>query len=186
SGAWNTDICKLTDFFRVGIVVFEHVLLQEEAQVRGVVLNIDLKGLNVYHLVHYTPSTIRILISLAQDCVPIGLKGIYVINNPPIFDFFFTIAKTFIKAKLLKRIRLFGYDLKELHQLMPDDVIPEEHGGTNDIYDYDALEKELKSSEGYFQAMGSHGYCDTPTKADLESNGGLTNVILSSEEWVYL
>ncbi|KAL1430468.1 hypothetical protein MTO96_014912 [Rhipicephalus appendiculatus] len=101
-GAWNTDICKLTDFFRAGLEVFEHLLLGEEAQVRGVVLNIDLKGLNVYHLLHYTPSTIRILISLAQ-------------------------------------IRLFGHDLEELHKLMPDDVIPEEHGGTNESYDYDAF-----------------------------------------------
>ncbi|KAL1472257.1 hypothetical protein MTO96_039463 [Rhipicephalus appendiculatus] len=195
-GAWNTDICKLTDFFRAGLVVFEHLLLGEEAQVRGVVLNIDLKGLNVYHLLHYMPSMIRILISLAQvtentsepffRIVCPGLKGIYVINNPPIFDFLFAIAKTFIKAKLLKRIRLFGHDLEELHKLMPDDVIPEEHGGTNESYDYDAFEKELKSSEGYFQALGSYGYCETQTKSAHESNGVLTDDILSSEEWVHL
>lgn len=186
TGAWNTEICKLNDFFRVGTVIFEHLLLREEAQVRGVVIVIDFKGLNIYHLAHFTPSVIRTFISLAQDTLPIRLKGVYMINNPPIFDFFFAIAKTFLKTKLLKRIRLLGYEPKELHQLVPDDVIPEEHGGSNESYDYDLLESELKSAEAYFQALGSCGYCATPTETAHKPNGVLNGNISSREECVHL
>ncbi|KAL1472259.1 hypothetical protein MTO96_039465, partial [Rhipicephalus appendiculatus] len=78
--------------------------------------------------------------------------------------------------------RLFGYDLKELHQLVPDDVIPEENGGTNESYDYDPLEKELESEEGFYQNLGSYGYRDTPTKTEPKSNGLLTDEIPSSKE----
>ncbi|KAH7968913.1 hypothetical protein HPB52_012619 [Rhipicephalus sanguineus] len=190
AGAWNAGICRLNDLFRVCLVLVEHCLLLEDTQVRGIAAIVDLKGLSIYHLAHYTPSAIRTAVSLAavtcinifQDSMPIRLKGIYITNNPPIFDILFAIAKTFLKAKLLKRIRFFGYDLKELHQLMPDDVIPEEHGGTNESYDYDPLERELESEEGFFQKLGTYGYRDTATKA--ESKGLLTDVIRLRKDMV--
>nr|XP_054932387.1 retinaldehyde-binding protein 1-like [Dermacentor andersoni] len=57
-------------------------------------------------------------IRLFQDCLPLRLKGLYVINNPPIFDFFFAIAKTFLEAKLIQRVRIacmfFNYILSLL------------------------------------------------------------------------
>ncbi|KAL1430463.1 hypothetical protein MTO96_014908 [Rhipicephalus appendiculatus] len=143
AGAWNADICSLNDFIRVCLVLLEHYLLLEETQVRGFVVAIDLKGLSIYHLAHYTPSVIRTTTGLVQNCMPIRPQGFYVINNPPIFDFFYYFIKIFLKAKLVERIRLFGYDLKDLPQLVPDDVIPDEHGGTNESYDYDPLEREL-------------------------------------------
>ncbi|XP_049521626.1 alpha-tocopherol transfer protein-like isoform X2 [Dermacentor silvarum] len=146
-GAWNTQICSLNDYFRVGLAVCEYFLLREHFQVRGIVCIIDLKGLNIYHLAHYTPSAIRMLISLTQ-------------------------------------IRLFGYNLKELHQLVPDDVISEEHEGTNEKYDYDRLERELKSAEGFFQALNSYGYRET--LSTKETNGVLTDEELPSEDYVHL
>ncbi|KAL1430465.1 hypothetical protein MTO96_041683 [Rhipicephalus appendiculatus] len=158
AGSWNAEICSLNDLFRVCLVLVEHYLLLEDTQVRGIVAIVDLKGLSIYHLAHYTPSAIRTAVSLVQDSMPIRLKGIYVTNNPKIFDILFAIAKTFLKTKLLKRIRVFGYDLKELPKLMPDDVIAEENGGTNESYDYGPLERDLESEEGYFRQLGSYGY----------------------------
>ncbi|KAL1430467.1 hypothetical protein MTO96_014911 [Rhipicephalus appendiculatus] len=137
AGAWNTDICSVNDYFRVNLVLLEHVLRWEDVQIRGIVLIFDLKGLNIYHLAHYTPSVISTLISFAQ-------------------------------------IRLFGYDLKELHQLVPDDVIPEEHGGTNESYDFEQLQRELESEEGFFQNLGSYGYRDAAKKTESVPNGFLT------------
>ncbi|XP_054929887.2 alpha-tocopherol transfer protein-like isoform X1 [Dermacentor andersoni] len=185
-GSWNTEICSLNDFFRVGIALGECSLLREDFQIRGIVVIVDLKGLNVYHLPYYTPSLIRTLVSLVQECIPLRLKKIYIINNPPIFDFLFAIAKTFLKAKLAKRIRLFGYNLTELHQLVPDDVISEEHEGTNESFDYDQLERELKTAENFFQALSSYGYHETlSTKTAPEPNGVLAYEELS-EEYVHL
>ncbi|KAL1430461.1 hypothetical protein MTO96_033784 [Rhipicephalus appendiculatus] len=145
TGAWSHEICTLNDFFRVAFVIFDHLLLQEESMIKGVVVVLDVKGIGVYHLAHYTPSVIGTLISFVQDGVPVRLKGVYVINNPPIFDLIFGITKTFLKAKLVHRFRFFGHKPNGLRELVPDDVIPEEHGGTNESYDYGPLERELES-----------------------------------------
>ncbi|XP_072143962.1 alpha-tocopherol transfer protein-like isoform X3 [Dermacentor andersoni] len=149
-GSWNTEMCTLNDFFRVGIALAECFLLRQDFQVRGIVVVIDLKGLSVYHLPYYTPSVIRTLVSLVQ-------------------------------------IRLLGYNLTELHQLVPDDVISKEHEGTNESFDYDQLERELKTAENFFQALSSYGYRETlSTKRAPEPNGVLADEELSSEDYVHL
>ncbi|XP_037507408.1 alpha-tocopherol transfer protein-like [Rhipicephalus sanguineus] len=158
TGAWNTDICSLNDFFRITLVHAEHALLREEFQIRGIVAILDIRGLSVFHITHYTPSAIKKFITLVQDCLPLRIKAVYIINNHALFDILFTIAKPFMKAKLVKRIRFFGYDCEELHNLVPDDVIPEEHGGTNESYDFDTIEEELKNEEPFFEKINAHGY----------------------------
>lgn len=167
AGAWNAEICRLNDFIRVCLAIVEHFLRWEEAQIRGIVVVVDLKGLGIYHLAHYTPSVIRTVVSLVQDVMPMRLKGIYFVNNPPIFDVFLAIVKLFMKAKLLRRIRILGYQPKGLHELVPEDVIPEEHGGTNESYDFDPLERELEAEEGFFQELGSCGYRDTSMRIPI-------------------
>nr|XP_037276478.1 uncharacterized protein LOC119169543 [Rhipicephalus microplus] len=186
TGAWSNEICTLNDFFRVAFVLCDHFLLREDSVLNGLVVVLDVKGIGLYHLTHYTPSVIGTLISYVQDCVPIRLKAVYVINNPQIFDLIFGITKTFLKAKLVNRFRFFGYEPNGLHELVPDDVIPEEHGGTNERYNYDRLERELESEEGYFQQLGSYGYGDTPAKTEVESNDSLSEEIQLSEEYVHL
>ncbi|XP_072143961.1 alpha-tocopherol transfer protein-like isoform X2 [Dermacentor andersoni] len=152
-GSWNTEMCTLNDFFRVGIALAECFLLRQDF----------------------------------QNCLPLRLQKVYIINNPPIFDYLFAIAKTFLKAKLVKRIRLLGYNLTELHQLVPDDVISKEHEGTNESFDYDQLERELKTAENFFQALSSYGYRETlSTKRAPEPNGVLADEELSSEDYVHL
>ncbi|XP_077517205.1 alpha-tocopherol transfer protein-like [Amblyomma americanum] len=157
-GAWNADICSLNDFFRAGCVHLEYLLLQQEAQIKGFVFIVNVQGLGVYHMAHYTPSVIKRLLSIIQDYLPLRIKGIYIINNPALFDVLFAIAKPFMKAKLLKRIRLFGYDLRELRDLVPVDLISEEHGGTFESFDYDKMERDLHSHSDYFQRINCHGY----------------------------
>ncbi|XP_077519322.1 alpha-tocopherol transfer protein-like [Amblyomma americanum] len=159
-GTWNTDICSLNEFFRTAIAHVEHLLLDEEVQLNGVVFMMDFKGLSIYHLLHYTPPVIKRLFSLMQDCYPLRLKGIYATNNPPLFDILFTIAKRFMKAKLVRRTHLFGYDLNMLRNLVPDDVIPEEFGGFLESYDYDAMEEDLKNHAEYFREISKRGYHD--------------------------
>ncbi|XP_072143968.1 alpha-tocopherol transfer protein-like isoform X3 [Dermacentor andersoni] len=148
-GSWNSDICSLNDYFRVGLALCECFLLRQDCQIRGIVVIVDVKGLNVYHLPYYTPSVIRTLVSLIQ-------------------------------------IRLFGYNLTEFHQRVPDDVISKEHEGTNGSFDYDQLERELKTAENFFQALSSYGYRETlSTKMAPEPNGVLTDEEIS-EDYVHL
>ncbi|KAL1474295.1 hypothetical protein MTO96_038086, partial [Rhipicephalus appendiculatus] len=65
-GTWNTDICKLDDFFRVGTALVEHLLLDDEVQLKGVIFVMDFKNLGLYHLTQYTIPVIKRLFSLMQ------------------------------------------------------------------------------------------------------------------------
>ncbi|XP_050039177.2 alpha-tocopherol transfer protein-like [Dermacentor andersoni] len=162
-GAWSTDVCSLNDLFRFLVVFGIHLLLQEECQVKGLVGVVDCTGLGAYHLAHYTPSAIRKFIRLVQDCFPLRIKAVYVINHPAIFELLYAISRRFLKAKLVQRIRLFGYNVDKLHDLVPADLISVEHGGTYESYDYDATERELMNEEDSFVEFSSFGYLDKAT-----------------------
>lgn len=158
AGMWTTSVCSMNDFFKVDVVHLEHLLLDEEAQIKGFVAVFNLKGLGVYHLAQYTPSVIRKLIQLAQDCFPMRIKAIYIINNPSAFDVLFSIVKLFMKAKLLQRTHLLGYDVDKMRELLPDDLIPEEEGGSLERYDYDEIERELQRTTKFFEELNRCGY----------------------------
>ncbi|CAN8003233.1 unnamed protein product [Ixodes pacificus] len=96
------------------------------------------------------------------------LKAIYIVNNPPIFEVIYSIAKLFLKQKLVDRIyvlimrllpiHFIGRDYEKLHELIPRERLPEEYGGTLNNYDYDAFERGLRSMEVFFVELGEYGY----------------------------
>ncbi|KAH9374176.1 hypothetical protein HPB48_002359 [Haemaphysalis longicornis] len=65
-GSWNSAICPLTEFFRACIVLAEWSLLNEEAQLRGVVGVIDLKGLELSHIATLHTQRVRMAAHIGQ------------------------------------------------------------------------------------------------------------------------
>ncbi|XP_077557969.1 retinaldehyde-binding protein 1-like [Haemaphysalis longicornis] len=120
----------MNDYFRLTAIHLEHLLLNEEAQIKGVVAVFNFKGFGVYHLTQYTPWVVRKFVRLAQDYCPMRIKAVYVINNPSAFVVLFSLVKVFMKTKLLQRTHFLGYDVEKMRQLIPHDVIPEEDGGS--------------------------------------------------------
>ncbi|XP_077565010.1 alpha-tocopherol transfer protein-like [Haemaphysalis longicornis] len=165
-GAWNHDICSLNERFRMGAILYQYMLLKEEAQIRGVVIVADMSGFGSYHLLHYTPSYVKKLVHFMQDIGNMRIKKVYVINTPALFDIIMAIAKPFIKPKLLERACFLGSDTEKLRELIPDDLIPEALGGTFESYDYDELEKDLQSKAAHFKMMNLCRYHEKET-ADL-------------------
>ncbi|XP_040076764.2 alpha-tocopherol transfer protein-like [Ixodes scapularis] len=165
-GAWNPTVCPLNEYIRANLVVSECGLLNKMAQIAGVVGVADLDGLKMSHLLYYTPSEIKKIIKLIQvsspfcmqECYPLRIKGIYVVNNPAFFELLFAVAKLFLKPKLLKRVRFIGRDYEKLHELIPRDRLPEEYGGTLDPFDYEDYERSLRSQEKYFVQLARYGY----------------------------
>ncbi|XP_070391612.1 alpha-tocopherol transfer protein-like [Dermacentor albipictus] len=157
-GSWNTGVCSVTDLMRSALVMAEWALLDEETQVRGVVCVFDLKNLRIMHMAHFTPGFVKKTAHIMQDCYPVRIKAIYVINNPPAYEIVFAAVKPFLKSKLLQRIYFMGGDLQKLHGVLPADVIPVEYGGTHEDFDYYRLEKDVKSSNSYFEHISRFGY----------------------------
>lgn len=159
-GTWNTDICSLNDYLRVCAVHLDYLLLDEEVQIKGLVVVWDMKGVGLYHLTQYTPFFLRRIFRLLQDCFPLRIKAVYITNSPVLSDILLAIGKPFMKSKLLQRIHLLGDNVEKLRVLVPDDVIPEANGGTHESYDYDETERELHSREGFFREISEYGYRD--------------------------
>ncbi|KAH7967637.1 alpha-tocopherol transfer protein-like [Rhipicephalus sanguineus] len=158
TGPWNPSVCTLNQFIKACLVVLEWVLLDEDVQKRGVVYVLDYKGLGLEHLLHLTPSVMRRVVHISEKCFPMRVKAIYVINDSPVFDILFAITKPFMNRTLVERIHMIGYELPKLHGIVPADCIPEEAGGTFESYDYNELEKDLRSQRQYFEYLSLHGY----------------------------
>ncbi|XP_077516663.1 alpha-tocopherol transfer protein-like isoform X1 [Amblyomma americanum] len=158
TGSWDPSICTVDEFTKACFILVEWMLLDEDVQKCGVVFVIDHKGLGLHHMTHFTPFTIQRLVSLTQDCYPVGVKAVYITNSPSIFDLLFSIAKTFLRSKLVERVHLFGSDLDRLQDVVPLDVIPEEGGGTFETFDYDKLEADLLGQCEYFEEVNRYGY----------------------------
>uniref|UniRef100_A0A0K8RIZ2 Putative phosphatidylinositol transfer protein sec14 n=1 Tax=Ixodes ricinus TaxID=34613 RepID=A0A0K8RIZ2_IXORI len=97
----------------------------------------------------------RKFVKLVQDCYPVRVRGIYIINHPPIFELFYNVAKIFMNRKLVKRVHFIGRRYEELHKLIPPKQLPKDYGGSMNSYDYDGFEKELRSKQEFFYAAKS-------------------------------
>ncbi|KAM7292746.1 putative Sec14 cytosolic factor [Ixodes scapularis] len=148
-GVWNPGVCSLNEFFRAVIVGAEYCLLDQRFQIAGVVAVVDLEGLNFSHLLHYTPKELRKTVKLGQECYPLRIKGIYLVNNPEVFQLIYAVVKLFLNAKIIKRVHFIGRDYNQLHKLVPRELLPEEYGGTLDNYDYDEFERALLSTDTF-------------------------------------
>ncbi|XP_037277795.2 alpha-tocopherol transfer protein-like [Rhipicephalus microplus] len=157
-GAWSPSICSMDDLARCVLVGLESGLLDEEIQIRGGVAIVDLKGFCARHLIQLTPKFARKAIMLAQDTMPVRIKGVYFINCPPVTETLYGLVKSFLSEKLQKRLRFIGSDLTELCGDIPAEILPEEFGGKPERFDFDRQEKVFLGNADHFEKMLSCSY----------------------------
>ncbi|KAH9372938.1 hypothetical protein HPB48_019265 [Haemaphysalis longicornis] len=126
AGVWDGKAVSATEFFKVDVVHVEHMLLDEEAQIKGFVAVFNLKGLGVPHLALYTPSNLRKLCTCSE----------------------------------------------KMRELLPDDLIPEEYGGSLERYDYDDIKRELESETKLFEDLNRLRLLQSIDKFYVQSSRG--------------
>lgn len=152
-GAWNPTMCSLTDLIRGTLILASSCFYEDSSQIHGVAAIVDLEGLGFHHFRQLTPSLLIKLAHIMQDCAPIRLKALYIINYPSAFKALFEVVKPFIKQKLLTRIHFIGEDVSQLWKICPRDLVPAEFGGTRDDFDYDRQDESARRKSDLFEDL---------------------------------
>lgn len=95
----------IEEIFRTNILALEQVVRESETQIAGVVILLDMSGLNLQHVKFFTPYYAKKMVELVQETFPLRFKGFHVVNEPFYFDAVMTVLKPFLKEKIRKRVR---------------------------------------------------------------------------------
>ncbi|XP_045458794.1 alpha-tocopherol transfer protein-like [Melitaea cinxia] len=163
---WNPRDVPLRDVFRGVQLGLESAMVEPRTQVCGVVVILDMKGLSFTHIMQFTPSFAKMVVDWIQDCIPIRLKGVHIVNQPYIFNMLFAIFKPFLRQKLRSRIFFHGTDKKSLLKHINKEALMMRLGGClpdNEISG-EVLWKMLHHYEESFRRADSYGYITNNNK----------------------
>ncbi|XP_054930323.1 alpha-tocopherol transfer protein-like isoform X3 [Dermacentor andersoni] len=158
AGAWNPDICSLLDYTRAGLLLTNSWLLEDVPSICGVECVLDLEGLSILHLTQLTPAYLMKLATITQECCPVRIKAVYIVNHPKIFEVLFAAIKPFLRSKLLRRVHFVGNEASDFWERFPGDLVPTELGGRREDFDYDRQEKFVHSRSAFFESLCACGY----------------------------
>lgn len=163
-GRWTPSKYPVYDIFKTNYLTLSKLIQDEETQVSGIILLADLKGVGFGHLTHTTPFFIKRVVSLLQDSFPMRMKGVHYLNEPTLFDIFFTIARQFMKKKLLERIHLHGKDMSKLAEFIDVEHLPEDYGGKAPPFSNEDWKNTLLACDAEFDEEAKYGFTQTQTE----------------------
>lgn len=154
-GRWNPVEMQMMRLLQITMLTMEHAIRDEETQVRGVAVVVDVSGVGMSHLRNIDTNYISTMTHLMQDAFPMRIKGIHFINEPSIFAHLFTLIRPFLTHKMLSRHHFHGSSLDSLHRSVGVQALPKELGG--ELAEGDVLSQswknELMREEDYFKEM---------------------------------
>ncbi|CAB0043013.1 unnamed protein product [Trichogramma brassicae] len=130
---WKPKEVTLDQIFRGVIFYLEAAISEPRAQVCGVRVIVDMDGLSLSQVTHFTPSFAGAVAEFVQRCLPCRLKGIHIVNQPIIFNMVFAFFKPFLHEKMRKRIVFHGTNWGSLRPFFDAATLPKKYGGDLDF-----------------------------------------------------
>ncbi|XP_028034107.1 retinaldehyde-binding protein 1 isoform X1 [Bombyx mandarina] len=127
---WKHNKCSLDEVFKGCVLFLEAAMLEPESQICGAVVIFDMDGLSMQQVMQFTPPFAKRIVDWLQECIPLRIKGLYIINQPYVFNMVFQLFKPFLKEKLRSRIIFMGNDRELLHKHISPKCLPDCYGGT--------------------------------------------------------
>lgn len=128
----NPKIHKQDDVFKAGKMVLDVAVKEyfENATIFGVSAIFDMKGVSLAHARQLPPSVIKKAVFAWQNyhCRP---KQLEFVNAPLYVNVVLNVFRRFMSEKLKGRIRVHFSGLSSLHEVIPQNILPVEYGGTN-------------------------------------------------------
>lgn len=169
-GKWDPSSFPIDDIFKTNFLTLSKLIQDEQTQVCGVVMMMDLTDIGWNHARNISPFYAKRVMSLLQDCFPMRFKGIHYLNEPVIFDGIFAIMRPFMKEKILQRIHFHGKNYKELQEYIDVEHLPEDYGGKAPPYSNQDWAKILQDSDAEFDAEAKYGLIKSSGLKESSSN----------------
>ncbi|XP_044011435.1 alpha-tocopherol transfer protein-like isoform X1 [Aphidius gifuensis] len=140
---WNPKEVSVDQSFRGLMILIDTFLNEPATQISGYRLIIDMDGLSMSQIIHFTPPYAAAVIEWLQKCCPGRFKSTDIINQPYIFNILFAIFKPFIDAKYRKRLFFHGKNRDDLMSCYGSQALPKQYGGELEYSLGEPLEESL-------------------------------------------
>ncbi|XP_035221024.1 alpha-tocopherol transfer protein-like [Stegodyphus dumicola] len=158
-GQFNWKEATIEDLTATVFTIAHIINRLEATSVCGCVIVFDLKDFTLQMLFKYvTPKYLIFIIRCLQNCFPLRIKGMHLINEPYFFQIFFEIVKVALPKKLRERIFLHGRKLEGLHKFIPAEILPNELGGKAGPFDSTEMFNYVLRHESLLQEMNKCGF----------------------------
>ncbi|KAJ3652206.1 hypothetical protein Zmor_018191 [Zophobas morio] len=140
------------DFLRKSFSIAE-IRLREDVLV-GDIFIADMKGFAITTIMKVTPTMFYKGALIYEKIFSMRVKGVYVINMPPVCEILLAMAKRILKPKVFERIHICP-DMDSLKEIFPLDLLPEEFGGNGLSLDvlHEALEAKYNEYQHVFDSL---------------------------------
>lgn len=119
----------------------------------GLISILDMQGTGIMHLSCIKLRLVRIFTRYVQECLPLKLKAVHLINGGSVLSNLFSMFKPFLKREVKEMIHLHQFET-DLGKWIKKELLPEEYGGSLglvSIYQSHTADK-LDSMQSYFDA----------------------------------
>lgn len=157
-GAWDPSSLPQFRFQRAVNVWLEHLTRDPATQTAGISTILDFSGWTASKILACQIGLVRQACRLVQECLPLKITKVHVVNQPKTFDVFFALLKPFFNKEELSRFQLHGDNFEKMHLDVPRNILPEEYGGTGSPIDFEGLCERLQEEDGEFKENNAYGY----------------------------
>lgn len=132
---------------------YNDIRISEDGVVNGYVVIFDMKGVTLSHLARISTcmNAVKKFMIYIQECHPVRLKSVHVINTPPFIDTFMNMVKPLINTEMMQLLHFHAANADSLNKFVPPELMPADYGGktenTLELHDehVEMVEKRYKS-----------------------------------------
>lgn len=179
-GRWDPARYGLDDVFRTNFMTLSKLIQDEETQVNGFVMLIDLKNMGWSHAKCISPFYAKRISSLLQDAFPARFKGLHYLHEPSFFDYVFALIKQFLKEKTVSRLHFHGDRVEELAQFIDKANLPKEYGGDKPEFSNKDWAETLLKCDEEFDQEAKYGLLDSTAKSTKSSKADAMECLVGS------
>ncbi|XP_066142218.1 alpha-tocopherol transfer protein-like isoform X2 [Euwallacea fornicatus] len=179
---WKPKEVTLEYMFKSIMVAIEIAMMEPKTQVGGVNVILNMEGLSMSHVCQFSPSMAKLIVDWVQECAPVRLRGLHVVNQPYLFNMLYALFKPLLGEHLKKMLSFHGKDFKSLCDKIGSDSLPPYFGGNAKFPEYPGsiFSDMLFYYQHEFKEFQTYGYFTESKDCDLMASHNGKNTVINT------